>query len=410
MRLATTQLRAGKGYSMTTNRSEVIISNGETFTDIFERALDESVGIEHEPEQELESVEIEPFDPTLIRFEHKQITVDLILNRIEEQEIDLQPDFQREAGIWDNVRKSRLIESMLLRIPLPAFYIDASDEDKWLVIDGLQRLTTINSFMGVKDLVLRNLEFWQEYNGATFDDLPRSLQRRLEETQLMLYLVQRGTPHKVKYNIFRRINTGGMPLSGQEIRHALNQGASTRLLEELAKTPEFQAAVDGSVSRKRMTDRECVLRFLAFKICSPKDYSSTDDLDSFLNDRMQQINQMETDAPVMIDALRYDFKRAMVTARRVFDNQAFRKYFPDENRRSPVSKALFEVWSVNLDRLEDDEIELLVTRKDRLMCRFARLMKDNDFMNAISYSTGDSRRVHYRFAMIREILSETLSA
>lgn len=395
---------------MTMGAPDVIAEQDRTFDDVFERALDESVGIEHEIEQDIESAEIEPFDPTLIRFEHKQVTVDLILNRIEEEEIDLQPDFQREAGIWDDVRKSRLIESMLLRIPLPAFYIDASDEDKWLVIDGLQRLTTINSFMGLKELTLRKLEFWQDYNGATFADLPRSLQRRLEETQLMLYLVQKGTPHKVKFNIFRRINTGGMPLSGQEIRHALNQGHSTQLLAELARTQEFQSAVDGSVSRKRMTDRECVLRFLAFKLCNPNDYSSRDDLDSFLNERMQQINRLGQESPGSIETLRLDFKRAMVAARRIFGNQAFRKYLPHQNRRSQVSKALFEVWSVNLDKLDDGNIELLISRKSQLMSEFAKLMDDNEFMNSISYSTGDSRRVHYRFAKIKELVLETINA
>ena len=394
---------------MAINAPEVIAKQNGSFTDVFERALDESVGVEHEIEQDGTASEVEPFDPTLIRIEREPMMVDLILRRITEEAIDLQPDFQREAGIWDDVRKSRLIESMLLRIPLPAFYIDASDEDKWLVIDGLQRLTTINSFMGSKDLALRDLEFWQKYNGATFDDLPRSLQRRLEETHLMLYLVQQGTPHKVKHNIFKRINTGGMPLSGQEIRHALNQGASTRLLEELAKSQEFQSAVDGSVSPKRMTDRECVLRFLAFKLCSPNDYSSRDDLDTFLNDRMQQINQLGKENHDNLELLRHDFRRAMVAARRIFEDQAFRKYFPRESRRSPVSKALFEVWSVNLDKLEDGQIELLVARRRQLMRKFAKLMDDNEFMSAVSYGTGDSRRVLYRFKKIEDIIQETLS-
>lgn len=381
-----------------------------TSTDVFERALDEGVGVEHETEEDGETSEVEPFDPTLIRFEHKQLTVDLMLNRIQEGEIDLQPEFQRMAGIWDNVRMSRLIESMMLRIPLPAFYIDASDEEKWIVIDGLQRLTTINRFMELKDLALRRLEFWQEYNGATFDELPRKLQRRLEETQLMLYLVQQGTPHKVKFNIFRRINTGGMPLSGQEIRHALNQGASTMLLEELAQSEEFQLAVEGSVSPRRMTDRECVLRYLAFKLCNPGNYSSSNDLDSFLNDRMQQINKLGERDPNKISKLRRDFRRAMIAARRIFGDQAFRKYFPREKRRMPVSKALFEVWSVNLDELDDEQIELLVASKRQLLRKFAKLMEDNEFMNAISYSTGDSRRVHYRFRKVKEIIQETLSA
>ncbi len=395
---------------MTVSPPNIIAKQIGSFTDVFERALDEGVGVEHESDKDGESREIEPFDPALIRFEHKPVTVDLVIRRIEQGAIDLQPDFQREAGIWDNVRKSRLIESMLLRIPLPAFYIDASDEDKWLVIDGLQRLTTINSFIGLNELSLRDLEFWQEYNGATFDDLPRSLQRRLEETQLMLYLVQKGTPHKVKFNIFRRINTGGMPLSGQEIRHALNQGASTSLLEELAKSKEFQTAIDGSVSPKRMTDRECVLRFLAFKLCSPEKYTSRDDLDSFLNDRMQQINRLGKENRDFLEVLRHDFRRAMVAARRIFGNQAFRKYFPRESRRSQVSKALFEVWSVNLDKLDDEQINLLIVRKRQLMVKFAKLMDDVEFMNAISYSTGDSRRVYYRFRKVQETIQETLSA
>ena len=377
---------------------------------VLESALDEKAGVEHESELDGEVREVEPFDPALIRIETKYITVDLILKRIKEKEIELQPDFQRMGGIWDDGKQSRLIESMLLRIPLPAFYIDASDESKWLVIDGLQRLTALNRFMNLNDLKLRDLEFLQKYNGATFDDLPRPLQRWLEETQLMLYSVQQGTPHKVKFNIFKRINTGGMPLSGQEIRHALNQGPSTQLLKELAKSKEFQTAVDGGVSPMRMTDRECVLRYLAFKLCGPDKYTSRDDLDSFLNDKMQQINQMGKEDPSALELLRRDFKRTMVAARRIFGDQAFRKYFPHHYRRSQVSKALYEVWSVNLDKLSDEQINLLVTSNDLLLSKFSMLMDNTEFMNAISYSTGDSKRVHCRFKRIEEIIQETLDA
>ncbi|MDE0401473.1 MAG: DUF262 domain-containing protein [Candidatus Poribacteria bacterium] len=377
---------------------------------VVESALDEKAGVEHEGDQDGKSREIEPFDPTLIRIETRNYTVYLILRRIAEDEIELQPDFQRMGGIWDDGKQSRLIESMMLRIPLPAFYVDASTENKWIVIDGLQRLTAMNRFMNLGELKLRDLEFLQEHNGKTFDELPRALQRRLEETPLMLYLVQSGTPHKVKFNIFKRINTGGMPLSGQEIRHALNQGPATSLLAELARSQEFQTAVDGGVSPMRMTDRECVLRFLAFKLRSPIEYKSRDDLDSFLNDRMQQINLLGIEDRSLLSKLRDDFKRAMLAARRIFGNQAFRKYFPRERRRSQVSKALFEVWSVNLDKLSDKEIDQLIARKRQLMQKWAKLMDDNEFMNAISYSTGDSRRVRYRFRKVSDIIQETLCA
>ena len=84
--------------------------------------------------------------------------------------------------------------------------------------------------------------------------------------------------------------------------------------------------------------------------------------------------------------------------------------FLNDRRRSPVSKALFEVWSVNLDKLNDEQIKLLTDRRARLLKTFAELMDDNEFMNSISYSTGDSKRVHYRFRKVEEIIKETLSA
>ena len=99
----------------------------------------------------------------------------------------------------------------------------------------------------------------------------------------------------------------------------------------------------------------------------------------------------------------------MVAARSIFGVQAFRKYNPKQTRRSQVSKALFEAWSVNLDKLDDRQLKLLVARKKRLMGMFADLMDDTEFMNAISYSTGDSRRVMYRFKKIEEIIREAIS-
>ncbi|MDE0632908.1 MAG: DUF262 domain-containing protein [Caldilineaceae bacterium] len=371
-------------------------------------ALDERAGVEHESEHVGESHDIEPFDPTLIVIDPREPSVDIVLRRIEEGAINLQPDFQRMGGIWDEGAQSRLIESMLLRIPLPAFYLDASDENEWLVIDGHQRLTAIYKFMCLRELKLSKLEFWHDYNRRTYDDLPRPLQRRLEDTQLTFFLVRKGTPDRVKFNIFKRINTGGVALSRQEIRHALNQGHSTELLRELANSEEFQTAVDSSVKPIRMTDRECVLRYLAFKLRSPSEYSSRDDLDSFLSEQMQKINQRGEEDPNFLEDLRDDFKRTMRVATRIFGDWAFRKYIPDSKRRPQVSKALFEAWSVNLDSLSEKDVKTLCERKDVLMGKFSSLMTDDEFMKAISYGTDHPRRVHCRFNSVKEIVLETL--
>jgi hypothetical protein len=129
--------------------------------------------------------------------ETKPLSMDLLISRIREKEIDLMPDFQGKAGIWSDAAQSRLIESMLIRIPLPAFYMDASDEDEWLVVDGLQRLTTISRFVIKEELKLTGLEFLHNLSGMGFEELPRNFKRPINETQVTVYLIEKDTPPEV---------------------------------------------------------------------------------------------------------------------------------------------------------------------------------------------------------------------
>lgn len=357
---------------------------------------------------EIEEEEIrEPFDPTKIKIDARQITIDLVLKRIEFGEIELSPDFQRESNIWNDIAKSRLIESMLIRIPLPAFYIDATDEDRWVVIDGQQRLTTIKSFFLDKDkFKLSKLEFLTQFDGKSYDELPRTYQRRIDETQITVYLIEKGTPPEVKFNIFKRINTAGLPLSSQEVRHALNQGKITKLLKKLAESNEFKVATENAVKDKRMAAREVVLRFLAFKITPFAQYNAMD-LDTFLNDAMGAMNRMSDDE---LDALEKDFLKVMVISRDIFGNDAFRKRSDRNASRSPVNKALFESWAVNLSLLSNKELDLLKRKKELLIEEFIKLNKDPRFIDAISEGTGSIGRVKYRFSKIQELVKKILKS
>lgn len=387
--------------------------NLELFDEDSATPIDTGTGVE---EEEIEAGDIgsdesitEPFNPALIRIDTKQMTIDLLLSRIKHHELDLTPTFQRQSGIWKLEDRSRLIESLLIRIPLPSFYLDATNDEKWLVVDGQQRLMSLKEFVIEKDdkkkLKLRGLEFLKHLENKTYDELPRNLQRRILETQVTVYLIEEGTPSKVKFNIFKRINTGGLPLSLQEIRHALNQGKATEMLARLAASDEFRAAIDKSIRDNRMADRECILRFLAFTITPYTDYK-VKDFDSFLNDRMADINKMSDQK---IQDLKRQFLRVMVLAIELFGKHAFRKRYQVEASRYPISKALFEVWSVNLNKLSAEQALLLKQRKVNLNKKFIELMNSREFDNAVSQSTGDVSKVRRRFSAIEQLIKDVLS-
>lgn len=364
-------------------------------------------GVEQEVEEpdDFEHLIKEPFDPTKIRVRTWSPTIDLLMTRVREKEIDLMPEFQRSAGIWSTGAQSRLIESVLIRIPLPAFYMDATDEEHLIVVDGLQRLTTLRSFIIDEQLRLRGLEFLDDFTGKKFSDLPRQFQRRIQETQVTVYLIEKGTPDEVKYNIFKRINTGGLPLSPQEIRHALNPGAVVAFLKSLAESDEFQQATARGVSAKRMVDRECVLRFVTFAITPYGDYN-TRDFDHFLHSKMAELNAMSENER---DSLSIRFRRSMVAAHRIFGDDAFRKRLSDGDARRPVNKALYEAWAVNLDACTDEELNILVQKKEDVRNAFIYLLRtDQEFETAITFGTADPPKVKTRFRKIRELLKGVL--
>jgi predicted RNA-binding protein len=345
---------------------------------------------------------IKPFNPTLIKIDTKQMSLDTLIKRMREGEVDLSPDFQR-AEVWRPTARSRLIESLLIRIPLPAFYMDATDEDNWLVVDGLQRLSTLRDFAVDKTMALQDLEFLTQFHGMKHDDLPRNYQRRIEETQITVYLIEKGTPAEVKFNIFKRINTGGLPLSAQEIRHALNQGPVTSYLKLLAHSEEFQMATYRGVSDRRMTARECVLRFLAYTLTPPSTYK-TADFDAFLSDAMANLNLMSQGER---DLLANRFLRALNASHSVFGSAAFRK--PWRKTRTPVNKALFEVWTVAMDNQTDERIEALERSREEVVPKIQEAMlRDPEFLNAVSQGTGDAVKVRLRFERFQSMLQEAL--
>jgi len=366
----------------------------------------EASGIEVELRSLFEDVAIgEPFNPDDIDVATRSMTIDLLLSRIAARAIDLEPDFQRRRGIWTERQQSRLIESLLLRIPLPTLYAAEDENENWAIVDGIQRLTTITRFIApelINDPPLRlsGLEYLgNSFDGIVFDDLPARLKRRLRETELVVHLIRHGTPQEVKFNIFVRINTGGLPLSSQELRHALIPGLARTFLRDLAASDAFKVATTYSIRDERMADREMVLRFMAFRMIKPEDFRAYD-FDRFLGDAMRQINSL---SPSRLQRLADDFTDAMKTATEIFGDDAFRKRYQEQDARMPINKALFETVSVAIASLTDAERSLCVDNAGEIRAEMMKLMHDRTFEGAISQGTGDIGKVRHRFAAVDQV-------
>lgn len=352
-----------------------------------------SAGVEKENEEQ-EYASNEPFDPEAISISTRIVALDTVLRRLKNKTIRLAPDFQR-SFIWDATRRSRLIESMILRIPLPMFYVSEDQNGIWEVVDGLQRLTTIKDFIlgpdgdGKGDL-LTNLEFWgKTLNGKNFFTLESDIKatrvvNSIMETELSFTIINPDTPEMVKRNIFKRINTGGMRLSEQEIRHALYQGVSTDLLKDMVEDEYYKFVTGNTVKDDRMAGRELILRFLAFYLIGRDIYDGN--IDNFLSETMMFLNRnISKDSYVQATgALLSFFRSGLRRSYELFGEHSFRNSTVNSGRKAPINKSLFEVWINILGELNETEFDSLKNNFNQFQYEYEKLLSDEDVVNSIS--------------------------
>ena len=276
-----------------------------------------------------------------------------------DESIDLQGDdgLQRNVALWTNSQKSQFIESLMIKLPVPLFYFDGSKKP-WRIIDGLQRLYTILNFIegGFKLAGLEYLE--QECDGKYFKDVPGYLRSRILDAEIIAYVVNPGTPADVKYNIFKRINTGGLKLTGQEIRNAFFRGKPAEFTKELALEEIFKKATNNKVTPRRMTDREFVNRFIAFQIFDYRDYNGK--MDVFLSEAMMELFH-RTDSD--FQELHYSFKKSLERGFRLLDKFIFYRPKPNGEWGKLPNKAIFDTMTWNLNELSENEFSRLLNKK-----------------------------------------------
>ena len=319
--------------------------------------------------------------------------------------LNLTPEFQREL-VWSSKQKSELIESMIMGIPLPAFYVREDKNGVYIVVDGKQRLTALFEFIDCK-YRLSKLNILKKLEGKNFEELTPIEQNKIEDYTLSINVIKAPTSDRVTFDLFDRVNRGGTHLNNQEMRNALYQGTSTELINNLAKMECYRTATEKSIPPTHMKDRYLILRFLAFylykeekykKLISADNITYKSNIDDFLGKTMDFINKFTLDSDFIKD-LTHVFTQSMKMASRVIvPIGGFRlPSEPGKNRR-PINIAFFESFSYLLAKANNETDAFVVNA-------YYSLLNDDIYINAVTYSVDNSNQTDKRYNCIDKILN-----
>jgi hypothetical protein len=337
-----------------------------------------------------------PIDTVLIRTESR--TVFDVVRRIEKGSFIMDPDFQRDF-IWSKDKQSKLIESVLMRIPLPVFYLAEDEQGNMVVVDGLQRLSTFQAFFGSK--LRLKLPEHPELDKKHFKELSAKLQNRVEDCNLILYIIDSKVPERARLDIFERVN-GGVPLTRQQMRNCLYMGQATRFLKEEVASAEFPQATGNSLDGDTMRDREFINRFAAFYLLPLSDYRG--DMDDFLARTLKNMNKMK---PEEISELSQAFRRSLSNNYCVFGKHAFRKHTRNQKDRGILNASLWDVMTTGLAAYGPDIVD---SKAEQLRQAFYKLLADTNFVASVTYSPNSTKNVRHRFEASRAMLKEVFDA
>lgn len=331
-----------------------------------------------------------------VKIEKKSFSIFDLNRKIEKENIIINPNFQREKR-WGNKQKSELLESILMGVPIPIIYAYQTQDGKMQVVDGRQRLSTLNEFLSNK-FKLGSLKILNDLNKKFFNDLSEQEKTKIEEYQIDVYVITPPTPEKIKYDIFDRVNRGGTRLNNQEIRNALYNGVATEIINKMCEFQSFKNAT-GNPNSKAMKDRYLALRFLAFYLIKTKKIQMefVTPMDEFLAKIMREINKNFKKEDFK-DFLKI-FNEMMSKIYENYEDNLFRfnpKKETDKKRR--LSIALFESLSyVFMYAIEQNK---KIPSKERI----EEFKNELDKPERITYGIDSKENIDFRFNKAMELL------
>lgn len=309
--------------------------------------------------------------------EQARYPVKSIKSMLDSEDYKLDPEYQRRKR-WDNGKKSRLIESFIMNVPLPPIFLYEYDYSKFEVMDGLQRLTTIYDFYN-GDFALEDMGYWKELEGKKYNELPEEIQKGIDRryiSSIVLLEETAKTPEEaeeLKQIVFERLNSGGEKLTPQETRNALYNGDFNQLCIKLSKNEKFKIMWDipindddllQSETYRKMDDVELVLRFFAYRFLD----TLTGTVESFLDSYLKNANNFPKETLEKLEQL---FNNTIDTVFEIFGKEAFLppKY---ERQTNKPQKTIYDPLMQSIAKH--------IAEKEKLLSQ-AEVIKENKYNN-----------------------------
>lgn len=364
-------------------------------------------------EEEIESVEDSSCDPN--NFSQAVVwgtdwTTETINNQLIKGNIDLNPNFQRRDA-WTDAEKSRLIESLMLGIPVPPIILaeNKNKKNSYIVIDGKQRLLSIRRFFAEKKddgfipLRLRSLKILSELNGCTASkarEVNNDYMTSIENQSIRAVIIKNWPDEPFLYTVFLRLNTGSKQLSPQELRQALKPGPFLDYLDDAtANSDIIKKMLNNKSADTRMKDIELTLRFFAYHY-----YFSeyTGDLKTFLDETCEKLNSEWNERETEIKEVFLSFEKIIEFCYEIMETKSpFSRYESGESANR-FNRSIFELFTFYF---RDEKIrDIAKEDKDHFRSLFVAMNDDPEFVNAVSGSTKETGNLVVRFNKFFDLL------
>lgn len=326
-----------------------------------------------------------------------------IVRMISDKDLVLDPDYQRNY-VWDNKKASKLIESIILNVPIPVIYVSEESDSSWSVIDGLQRLNSLKRFFEGR-YKLTGLEVLYELNKCDFKSLPSKASRMLKNGLLRIVMVTADSNEDIKYDIFMRLNTGSVHLNEQELRNCLYRGKFNTFLQEEAKKQEWLDMLGLGESHKRMVDRELLLRFLALSVNWDRMSNVVRDYKGNMKAYLNAFMKKHQNDSLSLHNFRNLCEETIEKVYEVYGVNAFRRINSDGSV-TPINRAIMDALMISAISCSKDK---LLSRKEEIQDRLrSELNNNSEFRLSTLASTSDAKVLNFRISFWCDVIDELL--